>query len=258
VAEVRPCRESASSRSERGALTDNHIEEPLEDRPTFVPLATWIERPVDEMRRRARAFYENMNRRRTVRDYSARPVPRDVIEDCIRTAGTAPSGAHMQPWHFVVVTDPTVRRRIRLAAEAEEREFYSGRAPDDWLEALAHLGTDAEKPFLETASCLIVVFARRYGLDFEGERRKHYYVQESVGIATGMLIAALHEAGLATLTHTPSPMGFLSSVLDRPENERPFLILVAGYPAPDARVPDLHRQPLDGIATFVGDALIQD
>ncbi len=239
-------------------MTDDQIGEPMEDRPDFVPLSTWIERPVDEMRSRARAFYENMNRRRTVRDFLTRPVPRDVIEDCIRTAGTAPSGAHMQPWHFVVVTDPTVRRRIRLAAEAEEREFYSGRAPDEWLEALAHLGTDAEKPFLETASCLIVIFARRYGSGPKGERRKHYYVQESVGIATGMLIAALHEAGLATLTHTPSPMGFLSSVLDRPENERPFLILVAGYPAPGARVPDLNRLPLDGIATFIEDEPVED
>jgi nitroreductase len=239
-------------------LTDDQLEEPLEDRPDLVPLSTWIERPVDEMRSRARAFYENMNRRRTVRDFASRPVPRDVIEDCIRAAGTAPSGAHMQPWHFVVVTDPTVRRRIRLAAEAEEREFYSGRAPDEWLEALAHLGTDAEKPFLETASCLIVIFARRYGSGPEGERRKHYYVQESVGIATGMLIAALHEAGLATLTHTPSPMGFLSSVLDRPENERPFLILVAGYPSPGARVPDLSRLPLDRIATFIADEPVED
>ncbi|MFQ5529968.1 MAG: nitroreductase family protein [Gemmatimonadota bacterium] len=210
------------------------------------------------MRTRARAFYESMNRRRTVRDYADRSVPRDVIEDCLRAAGTAPSGAHMQPWHFVVVTDPVVRRRIRLAAEAEEREFYSGRAPDEWLQALANLGTDAEKPFLETAACLIVVFARRYGSGPDGKRRKHYYVQESVGIATGLLIAALHEAGLATLTHTPSPMGFLSSVLDRPDSERPFLILVAGYPAPGTRVPDLQRMPLDDIATFLEESAIDD
>jgi nitroreductase len=203
------------------------------------------------MRARASEFFENMDRRRTVRDYAQRPAPREVIESCIRTASTAPSGAHMQPWHFVVVTDPEVRRKIRLAAEEEEREFYSGRAPDEWLEALAHLGTDAEKPFLETAACLIVVFARRYGLGEDGSRRKHYYVQESVGIATGILIAALHNAGLATLTHTPSPMGFLSEVLDRPENERPFLILVAGYPATDTRVPDLQRLPLSEIATFI-------
>ncbi len=157
----------------------------------------------------------------------------------------------MQPWHFVVVTDPVVRRRIRLAAEAEEREFYSGRAPDEWLEALEKLGTDADKPFLETAACLIVVFARRYEIQPDGTRRKHYYVQESVGIATGILIAALHDAGLATLTHTPSPMGFLSSVLKRPKNERPFLVLVAGYPAPGARVPDLSRLPVAEISTFL-------
>ena len=219
--------------------------------PKFIPLPNWIERSPSEMRSRAREFFDNMNRRRTVRDYEARPAPREVIEACIRTANTAPSGAHMQPWHFVVVTDPEVRRRIRIAAEEEEREFYSGRAPDEWLAALAHLGTDASKPFLETAACLIVVFARRYGVEADGSRRKHYYVQESVGIATGMLIAALHNAGLATLTHTPSPMGFLSEVLGRPENERPFLILVAGYPAADAKVPDLHRRPLAEIATFI-------
>ncbi len=233
------------------SLTEHPIDGEGEGRAPLVPLTTWIERPVEEMRIRARSFFEHMNRRRTVRDYASRSVPREVIEDCIRAAGTAPSGAHMQPWHFVVVTDPVVRRRIRLAAEAEEREFYSGRAPDEWLEALERLGTTAEKPFLETAACLIVVFARRYGVKPGGERRKHYYVQESVGIATGMLIAALHEAGLATLTHTPSPMGFLSSVLNRPDNERPFLVLVAGYPAPGTRVPDLRRLPLNEICTFL-------
>jgi len=232
-------------------LTENQSSRADDNRAPLVPLATWIERPIEEMRVRARSFFEHMHRRRTVRDYTSRPVPRDVIEDCIRSAGTAPSGAHMQPWHFVVVTDPVVRRRIRLAAEAEEREFYSGRAPNEWLEALERLGTDANKPFLETASCLIVVFARRYGIEPDGTRRKHYYVQESVGIATGILIAALHDAGLATLTHTPSPMGFLSSVLERPENERPFLVLVAGYPAPGARVPDLSRLPLADISTFM-------
>jgi len=223
----------------------------LKEEQKFVPLRSWIERSSDEMAARAKEFFENMDRRRTVRDYERRAAPREVIEACIRTASTAPSGAHMQPWHFVVVTDPDTRRRIREAAEAEEREFYSGRAPDEWLEALAHLGTDADKPFLEDASCLIVVFARRYGLNDDGSRRKHYYVQESVGIATGILIAALHNAGLATLTHTPSPMGFLSELLGRPENERPFLILVAGYPDPDTRVPDLRRRPLEEVATFV-------
>ena len=232
-------------------MTEHRTDREATKRARLVPLATWFERSVEEMRDRARSFYEHMNQRRTVRDYASRTVPRDVIEDCIRTAGTAPSGAHMQPWHFVVVTDPKVRRRIRLAAEAEEREFYSGRAPDEWLEALERLGTDAEKPFLETAACLIVVFARSYGIEPGGKRRKHYYVQESVGIATGLLIAALHNAGLATLTHTPSPMGFLSSVLNRPENERPFLVLVAGYPAPGARVPDLCRLPLNEFCTFL-------
>ncbi|HSM07708.1 MAG TPA: nitroreductase family protein [Gemmatimonadota bacterium] len=226
---------------------------PAESAPRFVPLSSWIERRPEEMQARARSFYEDLRRRRTVRDFSDRRIPSDVVEDCIRAAGTAPSGAHMQPWHFVVVRDPGLKRRIRVAAEAEERKFYANRAPPEWLAALERLGTDADKAFLETAPCLIAIFARRYGLDERGERFKHYYVQESVGIATGMLITALHYAGLVTLTHTPSPMTFLSSILERPENERPFLLLVAGYPAPGARVPDLGRQPLDAIATFFGD-----
>lgn len=216
----------------------------------FHALSSWIERRPDEMQARARAFYEDIRRRRSVRDFSDRPVPPEVIEDCLRAAGTAPSGAHMQPWHFVVIRDLEIKRRIRVAAEAEEREFYANRAPPEWLAALERLGTDANKPFLEAAPCLIAIFARSYGVDDEGERRKHYYVQESVGIATGMLITALHNAGLVTLTHTPSPMGFLSSILERPDNERPFLLLVAGYPAPGARVPKLERKPLEEIATF--------
>ncbi len=220
------------------------------DGPRFVPLSSWIERKPDEMRERARAFYEEVRRRRTVREFNDRPIPAEVIEDCLRAAGTAPSGAHMQPWHFVVVRDPEIKHRIRVAAEAEEREFYANRAPPEWLAVLERLGTDANKPFLETAPCLIAIFARSYGVDDEGGRRKHYYVQESVGIATGMLITALHNAGLVTLTHTPSPMGFLSSILERPDNERPFLLLVVGYPAPGARVPDLERKPLAEIATF--------
>lgn len=218
--------------------------------PRFVPLTSWVERPPEDMRERARSFYEELRRRRTVREFSDRPIPREVVEDCLRAAGTAPSGAHLQPWHFVAVRDPELKRRIRVAAEAEEREFYEHRAPEAWLAALEHLGTDARKPFLEDAPCLIAIFARSYGIDETGKRRKHYYVQESVGIATGLLIAALHHAGLVTLTHTPSPMGFLSSLLDRPQNERPFLLLVVGYPAPGARVPDLVRQPLEEIATF--------
>lgn len=217
----------------------------------FTPLNSWTEKSPEDMRRRAQEFYEHMNRRRSVRQFSDRPIPDGVIEYCLRTAGTAPSGAHKQPWHFVAVRDPAVKRKIRLAAEEEERAFYGGRAPDDWLKALAPLGTDEWKPFLETASCLIAVFARSFGRGPDGEREKHYYVQESVGIATGFLIAALHGAGLATLTHTPSPMGFLNQLLDRPKEERPFLLLVTGYPAADARVPDLPRNSLAEISTFI-------
>jgi nitroreductase len=192
-----------------------------------------------------------MRRRRSVRHFSDRPVPRELIVACVRTAGTAPNGANLQPWHFVVVSDPVVKQRIRLAAEEEERAFYSGRAPQDWLDALAPLGTDAKKPFLETAPYLIAIFAQSYGLAADGSRIKHYYVTESVGIATGFLIAALHHAGLATLTHTPSPMSFLNEILGRPDNERPFLLLVAGYPAQGVTVPAITKKPLDEIATFV-------
>lgn len=207
--------------------------------------------PPDEMERRAAAFYAEMSRRRTVRDFSDRPVPRAVIEDALRTAGTAPSGAHQQPWSFVVVQDPAIKREIRAAAEAEEHEFYTRRATPEWLAALAPLGTDERKPFLETAPYLIAIFVQRYGLLPDGRQTRHYYAQESVGIATGLLIAALHHAGLATLTHTPSPMAFLNAILKRPENERPFLLLVTGYPAENAHVPNLQRKPLDAIATFL-------
>ena len=217
----------------------------------FVPLEGWQPLSPDRMQERARAFYEEMDRRRTVRQFSDRPIPEGVVEDCLRTAGTAPSGAHKQPWHFVAIRDPQIKKRIRLAAEEEERAFYDGRAPDEWLEALAPLGTDSHKPFLETAPCLIAIFARSFGHTAEGEREKHYYVQESVGIATGLLIAALHTAGLATLTHTPSPMGFLGRILDRPKHERLYLLLVTGFPADDARVPDLARKPLEEIASFL-------
>lgn len=217
----------------------------------LVPLADYREYTADEMVRRSAEFYRELKRRRTVRDFSDRPVPREVIENCLRAAGTAPNGANMQPWHFVVVSDPVIKRRIRLAAEAEEREFYETRASAEWLEALAPLGTDAEKPFLETAPYLIVIFAQRYGLGENGRKIKHYYVQESVGIATGMLVTAVHHAGLASLTHTPSPMGFLNEILERPKNERPFLILVVGYPASDARVPLISKKPLQEIATFL-------
>jgi iodotyrosine deiodinase len=218
--------------------------------PRFVPLNGYCSYPEEEMRERAADFNQEMQRRRTVRDYSSREIPLDVIEDCLRTAGSAPSGAHRQPWHFVVVTDPEVKHRIREAAEAEEIEFYRNRAPSEWLEALAPLGTDENKEYLDTAPCLIAVFAESYGLSEEGKKVKNYYSQESVGIATGMLICALHHAGLATLTHTPSPMGFLNEILGRPGNERPFLLLVVGYPAEDAKVPDLNRKSLDEFASF--------
>jgi nitroreductase len=202
------------------------------------------------MARRAAAFHTDLSRRRTVRQFADRPVPRAVIEDCLRTAGTAPSGANLQPWHFAVVSDPDVKARIRRAAEEEEREFYARRAPAEWLAALAPLGTDADKPFLEVAPYLIAVFVQPHGQTADGRAVKHYYAQESVGIATGFLIAALHHAGLATLTHTPSPMGFLTELLGRPAHERPFLLLVVGYPADGAVVPRITKKPLDEIATF--------
>jgi len=216
----------------------------------FVPLDT-REYPPDQMAARAAEFAAEMARRRSVRHFSDRPVPRPVIEDCLRAAASAPSGANMQPWRFVVVSDPAVKRQIREAAEAEERAFYERRAGEEWLDALAPLGTDWQKPFLETAPYLIAIFAQSYGLEPDGRKIKHYYVQESVGIATGLLIAALHHTGLATLTHTPSPMAFLSEILARPANERPFLLLVVGYPAPDAHVPDIRRKELSDISTFV-------
>jgi nitroreductase len=222
----------------------------MSDAPTR-PLEGYAETTPEEMRARARAFCARMSRRRTVRDYSDRPVPRAVIEDCLRTAGSAPSGANLQPWHFVAVGDPALKREIRLAAEAEEREFYQHRASEEWLEALAPLGTGAEKPFLEIAPWLIGIFEQRWGYDADGAKVKHYYPKESVGIATGLLIAALHEAGLATLTHTPSPMKFLNRIMGRPPEERPFLLLVAGYPAAGARVPDIRRKALEEIATFL-------
>lgn len=218
--------------------------------PRFIPLDTHVEYSTRDMVRRAAAFRKRAARRRTVREYSDRPVPRAVIEECIRAAGTAPSGANHQPWHFVVVSDPEVKARIRVAAEEEERAFYRGGAPQEWLDALAALGTDEHKPFLETAPYLIAIFAERYMLREDGGKLKNYYVQESVGIATGILVTGLHHAGLATLTHTPSPMNFLNEILGRPTNERPFLLLVTGYPAEDARVPAITKKPLEEIATF--------
>lgn len=199
----------------------------------------------------ARDFADRLSRRRTVRDFAPTPVPRDVIAHCLRAAGTAPSGAHQQPWRFVAVQDPALKRRLREAAEAEERSFYEHRAPEEWLDALAPLGTDADKPFLETAPWLIGIFYERFGLDADGRKVKRYYPHESVGIATGLLIAALHEAGLATLTHTPSPMGFLNALLGRPKNEMAYLLLVVGHPAEGCRVPDLRRLALDDYAGFL-------
>lgn len=218
--------------------------------PRMVPLEHRPERDPDEMERRARAFYAEVARRRTVRDFSLRPVPRSVLEPCLAAAGTAPNGANLQPWHFAVVGDPALKRRIRAAAEEEERDFYQRRAPKEWLEALAPLGTDENKPFLETAPWLIAIFSQRWGVRPDGTRVKHYYATESVGIATGILITALHHAGLATLTHTPSPMEWLNTLLERPANEKPFLLLVVGYPADDARVPDITKKPLDAITSW--------
>ena len=219
--------------------------------PKMIPLPDYREFPPAEMAQRAAEFRDEMGRRRSVRAFSDRPVAREIIADCIQAAGSAPSGANLQPWHFVAVSDPQVKRRIRAGAEAEEHAFYTRRAPPDWLEALTPLGTDEHKPFLETAPYLIVVFALSHSLLPDGRRVKNYYVSESVGIATGLLIAALHHAGLATLTHTPSPMGFLNPILSRPRDERTYLVLIAGYPAEDAQVPAIQRKPLEEIATFV-------
>lgn len=218
--------------------------------PRFIPLPDFRSYPAAEMVARAATFQADMRRRRTVRDFSPEPVPREVIEHCLLAAGSAPSGANLQPWHFVVISAPDIKRQIREAAEEQERAFYGGKAPSEWLEALAPLGTDAEKPYLEKAPYLIVIFERRHDFTPEGRKLKHYYTKESVGIATGILITALHQAGLATLTHTPNPMGFLNQILDRPASEKPFLILVAGLPASQARVPDIVKRGLDDIATF--------
>ncbi len=217
----------------------------------FVPLSGYVEYAESEMVERATAYLEELRKRRTVRDFSDRLVPREVIEACILAAGTAPNGANRQPWHFAVVGDPEVKRTIREAAEEEERIFYSGRAPKEWLKALEPLGTNEEKLFLERAPYLIVIFGESYALGEDGKKEKNYYVMESVGIATGMLITAIHRAGLVSLTHTPSPMGFLNEILGRPKNERPFLILVVGYPEGDATVPGIAKKSLQQICTFV-------
>ena len=223
--------------------------------PAFAqePLPAYREYPAAEMIDRARAFHTDLARRRTVRDFDARPVPREVIEHCLRAAGTAPSGANQQPWFFCVITDAARKRRIREAAEKEEREFYGGKAPQEWLDALAPLGTDPDKTFLDEAPLLIAIFAQKYGVRPDGSRFSHYYVPESVGIATGFLIAALHHAGLATLTHTPSPMGFLNQICERPPSEKPMILLVVGYPKAGCLVP-VHggiKKPLAEIAAWL-------
>ena len=219
--------------------------------PQFIPLADYHEYDVDEMKQRATSFYQQMQRRRTVRQFANRPVSREIIEQCIRAAATAPSGANLQPWHFVVVTDPSLKRQIRFAAEQEEREFYQRRAPREWLEALAALGTDEHKPFLEDAPFLIAIFVERYGKLPDGRPVKNYYPTESVGIATGVLITAIQQVGLVSLTHTPSPMKFLNEILKRPSNESCFLLLVVGYPAEDAVVPDIKRKNFEDVCSFV-------
>lgn len=218
--------------------------------PTYAPL-DFVRLQPEEQRERLRIFHELMSRRRSVRDFSAEPVPLELVERAIATAGTAPSGANMQPWRFVIVQDPEIKRRIREAAEAEERVSYEQRMPEKWLRRLASLGTDWQKPFLEVAPCLVVVFRVDYEIDTAtGEREPTYYATESVGIAVGLLISALHSAGLATLTHTPSPMRFLAEILDRPKNEKPFVLLPVGYPAEGAQVPDIARKPLEEIMSI--------
>lgn len=216
----------------------------------FVPLDFSPQEEV-AMQQQARDFYQLMSKRRSVRDFSDKPIPASVLEDAILAAGTAPSGANMQPWHFVVVENSAIKAKIREAAEVEERELYENRASKEWLDALAPLGTDANKPFLEAAPALIAIFLKKATIDAEGQKHKNYYTSESVGIATGVLITALHQAGLSTLTHTPSPMKFLTEILQRPSNERPFLLLVVGYPTEAALVPNIQRLPLSDIATFL-------
>ena len=217
----------------------------------FVPYKLFEEFSENEILKRSEKFYDLMKQRRTVREFSDKPVPKEVIENCIKVAGTAPNGANMQPWHFVVVSDKNIKKKIREAAEEEEKLFYSQRAPQEWLDALAPLGTDENKPFLETAPFLVVIFSKKYDVLPDGRQVKNYYTSESVGIATGMLITAVHNAGLASLTHTPSPMNFLNEILNRPANEKPYLVLVVGYPAEDAKVPDITKKTAGEIITYL-------
>ncbi|MEM9776740.1 MAG: nitroreductase family protein [Chloroflexota bacterium] len=219
----------------------------------FIPHSEFTEYPLDEMRERANTFYSNIKRRRTIREFSDRPVPRDIIETCLLAAGTAPSGANLQPWQFVVIEDSEIKQKIKEAAEEEERAFYNGKAPKEWLDALAPLGTDEHKDFLTIAPYIIAVFAKSHDMLEDGRRVQNYYVKESVGLATGTLITALHHCGLASLTHTPSPMGFISKILGRPKNEKVVMLLVVGYPADDCEVPTHAKQKksLNEIATFI-------
>jgi nitroreductase len=214
-----------------------------------IPL-DFTEYPPEQMRERAAQFYELMAQRRSVREFSDRPVPRELIANAIRTAGTAPSGANMQPWQFVAVDDPDLKQEIREGVEEEEKKTYEERMPDEWREALAPLGTDWQKPYLTTAPWIVVCFAEPYGFDENGDKQTHYYVQESVGIACGLFITALHHMGLATLTHTPAPMNFLRDILDRPDHERPYILFPVGYPAEGATVPDIDKKPLDEIVQW--------
>ena len=217
----------------------------------FIKLKNYAKIPEEEMLVKSEIFNLLMQKRRSVREFSKEKINKDVILNCIRTAGSAPSGANKQPWHFVIVTADNIKSRIRMDAEKEENEFYGGKAPDEWLKDLEPFETNEIKPFLEEAPCLIVIFEEKYWIDKEKEQHKNYYTKESVGIATGMLITALHNAGLATLTHTPSPMNFLNKILDRPQNEKPFLLLVVGYPKVGVEVPNIKRKELDEIVTLV-------
>jgi len=225
----------------RKLMTDNN----------FIPLHQYKRLSETEMLNKSKVFYEEIKKRRTVREFSNQAVPIEIIENCIKAAGTAPSGANLQPWHFVVVSNPEVKKKIRNAAEEEEKEFYSKRAPKEWLEVLEPLGTDEHKPFIESAPYLIAIFYKSYNILPDGRQVKQYYATESTGIAAGILITAIHNAGLVSLTHTPSPMNFLNEILGRPKNERPFLLLVVGYPAKDAKVPDIKKKSLHEIASFL-------
>ena len=220
-------------------------------KPKFIPLKDYKPYPEPEMIRRSEEFYQEIKKRRTVRDFSERPVPDNVIRNCIKAAGTAPNGANLQPWHFVIVKDREIKQKIRIAAEEEEKEFYTKRAPEEWLKALRPLGTDESKPFLEKAPYLIVIFSKSYDVKPDGKKMKQYYSLESTGIAAGILITALHHSGLAALTHTPSPMGFLNKILHRPLNEKPFLILVTGYPAEGVKIPDITKKDFSEITTIL-------